>query len=85
MNDMSPSQVCMYCMYVCLCCRCTLEVVTGSVADTKQSTQHEYSDEVLIVGMETSKHERVGDFCSQRFAFSLSFMHVQCLLLEVSV
>lgn len=65
-------------------------MVTGSVADKKQSTQHEYSDEVLIVGMETSKHERVGGFCSQRFlfpsfAFSLSFMHVQCLLLEVSV
>ena len=41
-------------------------MVTGSVADEKQSTQHEYSDEVMIVGMETSKHERVGGFCSHR-------------------
>lgn len=56
-------------------------MVTGSVADKEQSTRHECSEEVLIVGMETSKHERVGGSCS----FRLSFMHVQGLLLEVSV
>ena len=68
----------------CLYCRCTQKAVTGDVLDTqKQSAQHKHNEEVLFVGMETSKHERVRRYCPS-FAVSLSLVHVLyvcCLIL----